>query len=88
MVSIIYFCYHDEQNRYDATVKAIRETKKLTDKPFGAGVLLEFNNEETIRAIFDEELACLQVYWGDFPKEMVDEAHKYGIKVIHQASKN
>lgn len=88
MVLITYLCYHDEQNGYDVTVKAIRQTRKLTDKPFGAGVLLEFNNEETIRAIFDEKLACLQVYWGDFPKEMVDEAHKHGIKVIHQASKN
>ncbi|KAI3983767.1 hypothetical protein MKX01_001171 [Papaver californicum] len=37
-----------------------------------------------IRAIFDQKLACLQVYWGDFPKEMVDEAHKHGVKVIHQ----
>ncbi|XP_068661485.1 uncharacterized protein [Aristolochia californica] len=71
-------------NGYEVTVKAIRQTKKLTDKPFGAGVLLEFNNEKTIRAIFDEKLACLEVYWGDFPKEMVDEAHKQGIKVIHQ----
>ena len=65
-------------------MKAIRETKKLTDKAFGAGVLLEFNSTKTIRAIFDEKLACLEVFWGDFPKEMVDEAHKHGIKVIHQ----
>ncbi|XXG78954.1 hypothetical protein AAC387_Pa09g0123 [Persea americana] len=71
-------------NEYEVTVKAIRETKKLTDKAFGAGVLLEFNSTKTIRAIFDEKLACLEVFWGDFPKEMVDEAHKHGIKVIHQ----
>jgi len=71
-------------NNYDATVRAIRETKKLTDKPFGAGILLEFDNTHTLRAIFDEKLACLQVFWGDFSKEMVDEAHRHGIKVIHQ----
>ncbi|XP_010276523.1 PREDICTED: uncharacterized protein LOC104611242 [Nelumbo nucifera] len=71
-------------NDYEMTVKAIQETKKLTDKPFGAGVLLEFDNAKSIRAIIDEKLACLEVYWGDFPKEMVDEAHKHGIKVIHQ----
>lgn len=65
-------------------MKAIQETKKLTDKAFGAGVLLKFNSTKTIRAIFDEKLACLEVFWGDFPKEMVDEAHKHGIKVIHQ----
>ncbi|KAI3898965.1 hypothetical protein MKW92_011978 [Papaver armeniacum] len=71
-------------NNYEVTVKAINDTRKLTNKPFGAGILLEFEQTNTIRAIFDEKLACLQVYWGDFPKEMVDEAHKHGVKVIHQ----
>ncbi|KAI3847589.1 hypothetical protein MKX03_024374 [Papaver bracteatum] len=71
-------------NNYEVTVKAINDIRKLTNKPFGAGILLEFEQTNTIRAIFDEKLACLQVYWGDFPKEMVDEAHKHGVKVIHQ----
>ncbi|XP_026442237.1 nitronate monooxygenase-like [Papaver somniferum] len=71
-------------NDYAMTVKVINDTRKLTTKPFGAGILLEFEQENTIKGIFDEKLACLQVYWGDFPKEMVDEAHKRGIKVIHQ----
>ncbi|KAF9591689.1 hypothetical protein IFM89_005561 [Coptis chinensis] len=71
-------------DNYDMTVKAIRDTKKLTDKPFGAGILLEFDNEKTVKAIFHEKLSCMEVYWGKFPKEMVDEAHKHGVKVIHQ----
>lgn len=71
-------------NSYEKTVKAIRDTKKLTNKPFGAGILLEFENSDTIRAIYDEKLPVLQVFWGDFPKEMVDEAHSHGVKVIHQ----
>ncbi|XP_058077002.1 uncharacterized protein LOC131225486 [Magnolia sinica] len=71
-------------NNYDMTQKAITETKRLTSKPFGAGILLEFENTRTVQAIFDEKLACLQVYWGDYPKEMVDEAHKNGVKVLHQ----
>ncbi|CAN6467198.1 unnamed protein product [Victoria cruziana] len=71
-------------NGYDLTVKVITETKKLTDKPFGAGILLEFDNTRTVQAIFDEKLACLQVFWGDYPKELVDEAHKNGVKVLHQ----
>ncbi|KAI3976928.1 hypothetical protein MKX01_008786 [Papaver californicum] len=61
-------------NMYDATLKAIRDTKKLTSKPFGAGIL----------AIFEEKLACMQVFWGDYPKELVDEAHKNGVKILHQ----
>ncbi|RZC68110.1 hypothetical protein C5167_031370 [Papaver somniferum] len=71
-------------NMYDATLKMIKDTKKLTSKPFGAGILLGFDQSSTIKAIFDEKLACMQVYWGDFSKEMVDEAHKNGVKVIHQ----
>ncbi|KAI3933076.1 hypothetical protein MKW92_021588 [Papaver armeniacum] len=71
-------------NMYDATLKAIRDTKKLTDKPFGAGILLEFDQTHTVRAIFEEKLACMQVFWGDYPKEMVDEAHKNGVQILHQ----
>lgn len=71
-------------NNYELTVKAIRETRMLTDKPFGAGVLLHFDNTESIRAIYDEKLACMQVYWGDFPKHMVNEAHEHGVKIMHQ----
>ncbi|XP_026435239.1 uncharacterized protein LOC113332960 isoform X2 [Papaver somniferum] len=73
-------------NGYEMMVKAIKDTRKMTKKPFGAGILLEFNQVRTIKAIFDEKLACMEVYWGDFPKEMVDEAHKHGVKVIHQVS--
>lgn len=74
------------QNNYEMTVKAIKETKKLTNKPFGAGILLEFENSNTIRAIYDEKLPVMEVYWGDFPKEMVDDAHRHGVKVIHQVA--
>ncbi|KAI3971059.1 hypothetical protein MKX01_024706 [Papaver californicum] len=71
-------------NMYDATLKAIRDTKKLTSKPFGAGILLEFDQTNTVKAIFQEKLACMQVFWGDYPKELVDEAHKNGVKILHQ----
>ncbi|KAI3898889.1 hypothetical protein MKW92_007810 [Papaver armeniacum] len=71
-------------NMYDATLKAIRDTKKLTSKPFGVGILLEFDQTNTVKAIFEEKLACMQVFWGDYPKEMVDEAHNNGVKILHQ----
>ncbi|MCL7027901.1 hypothetical protein MKW94_029148 [Papaver nudicaule] len=71
-------------NMYEQTLKAIRDTKKLTSKPFGAGILLEFDQQNTVKAIFEEKLACMQVFWGDYPKEMVDEAHKNGVKILHQ----
>lgn len=34
--------------------------------------------------MLEEKLAVLQVYWGEFPKERVDEAHRAGVKVLHQ----
>ncbi|KAI3985058.1 hypothetical protein MKX01_038665 [Papaver californicum] len=71
-------------NNYDMQVKSIKATKKLTSKPFGVGVLLEWDQSNSVRAIFDEKLACMQVFWGDYPKELVDEAHKNGVQVVHQ----
>ncbi|KAI3890431.1 hypothetical protein MKX03_037220 [Papaver bracteatum] len=72
-------------NMYEMTVKLIKDTKKLTTKPFGAGILLGFEQTNTtVKAIFEEKLACMQVYWGDYTKEMVDEAHKNGVKILHQ----
>ncbi|OUZ99622.1 2-nitropropane dioxygenase [Macleaya cordata] len=62
----------------------IRKTRTLTDKPFGVGVILAFPHEANIKAILDEKVALLQVYWGEFPKELVVEAHRAGVKVVHQ----
>lgn len=39
-----------------------------------------------MRVVLQEKLAVLQVYWGEFPKERVDEAHRAGTKVLHQVS--
>ncbi|KAK9110999.1 hypothetical protein Scep_018518 [Stephania cephalantha] len=62
----------------------IRKTRSLTDKPFGVGLILSFPHEENLKAILDDKVGLLQVYWGEFPKERVDEAHRAGVKVLHQ----
>ncbi|CAL9101509.1 unnamed protein product [Musa textilis] len=62
----------------------IRETRALTDKQFGVGIVLSFPHKENLKAVLDEKVAVLQVSWGDFPKELVSEAHRAGVKVIHQ----
>ncbi|CAH9081790.1 unnamed protein product [Cuscuta epithymum] len=64
--------------------KIIRETRALTDKPFGIGVVLEFPHEENIKAILKEKVAVLQLYWGECTKELVLEAHKAGVKIVPQ----
>ncbi|GLT94382.1 hypothetical protein SLE2022_121250 [Rubroshorea leprosula] len=62
----------------------IWKTRSLTDKPFGIGVVLAFPHEENIKAILEEKVAVLQLYWGECSKELVMEAHNAGVKVIPQ----
>ncbi|KAJ4836373.1 hypothetical protein Tsubulata_024131 [Turnera subulata] len=62
----------------------IRKTRTLTDKPFGVGLILAFPHQENLKAILDERVAVLQVYWGDCSEELVFAAHKAGVKVVPQ----
>lgn len=64
----------------------IRKTRTLTDKPFGVGVVLAFPHRENIKAILDEKVAVLQLYWGECPEELVIDAHQAGVKVVPQVS--
>lgn len=62
----------------------IRKTRSLTDKSFGVGVVLAFPHEENIKAILDEKVAVLQVYWGECSKDLVIQAHRAGVKIVPQ----
>lgn len=62
----------------------IKKTRTLTDKPFGIGVVLAFPHKENLKAILDEKVAVLQVYWGECTKELVQEAHSAGVMVVPQ----
>ncbi|XP_039036845.1 NADH:quinone reductase-like isoform X2 [Hibiscus syriacus] len=64
----------------------IRKTRKLTHKPFGVGVILAFPHKENIKAILEEKVAVLQLYWGECSKELAIEAHNAGVKVVPQVS--
>lgn len=68
----------------DYLKELIRKTRTLTDKPFGVGVVLAFPHKENIRAILDEKVAVLQLYWGECTSDIVLEAHKAGVKVVPQ----
>lgn len=74
------------QEAPDHLREQIRRTRSLTDKPFGVGVVLAFPHKENIRAILDEKVAILNVSWGEYPNELVSEAHKAGVRVVHQVS--
>ncbi|KAL3843769.1 hypothetical protein ACJIZ3_001172 [Penstemon smallii] len=62
----------------------IRKTRTLTDKPFGVGVVLAFPHDQNIKAILDEKVAVLQIYWGQCSKHLVLQAHQSGVKIIPQ----
>ncbi|XP_073007104.1 uncharacterized protein [Typha latifolia] len=64
--------------------KLIQRTRTLTSKPFGVAIALPFPHEENVKVILEEKVAILQVYWGEYPRELVDEAHRAGVKVLHQ----
>lgn len=66
----------------------IRKTRELTDKPFGIGLVLAFPHQQNLKAILDEKVAVLQVYWGDCSKELVNQAHSSGVKIVPQVSTN
>lgn len=64
----------------------IKKTKSLTDKPFGVGIVLKFPHKENVKVILEEKVALLQVSWGEYPRELVSEAHGCGVMVVHQVS--
>ncbi|KEH34767.1 2-nitropropane dioxygenase-like protein [Medicago truncatula] len=62
----------------------IKQTRTLTDKPFGIGLVLAFPHEENLKVILDEKVAVLQTYWGDCTTELVAKAHSAGVKIVPQ----
>lgn len=68
----------------DRVREMIRETMRLTEKPFGIGVVLEFPNEGNIRAILEEKVAVLELFWGDCKEELLLQAHQAGVLVVPQ----
>ncbi|OAE19852.1 hypothetical protein AXG93_1130s1050 [Marchantia polymorpha subsp. ruderalis] len=73
-----------DQPRPDIVRQLIQSTRELTERPFGIGVVLHFDQDENIRMALEEKVTALWVFWGDFPEEKVDECHKCGVKVVHQ----
>lgn len=74
------------QEAPDYLRELIRKTRTLTSKPFGVGVVLAFPHKENMKVILEEKVAMVQVAWGEYPRELVCEAHEAGVKVVHQVS--
>ncbi|KAK6945761.1 Nitronate monooxygenase [Dillenia turbinata] len=62
----------------------IRKTRTLTDKPFGVGIVMVFPYKLNLKALLEERVSFLQLSWGEITKELVNEAHSFGVKVVPQ----
>lgn len=68
----------------DTVRKLVRRTRELTSRPFGVGVVLAFPYGRTVDTLVEENVAVIQLFWGDYPKELVEKIQSRGVKVIHQ----
>jgi NAD(P)H-dependent flavin oxidoreductase YrpB (nitropropane dioxygenase family) len=61
----------------------IRETRALTSKPFGVGLLLPFVEGAEIETCVEERVPVLMLFWGDV-RPHVEKANRAGIPVLVQ----
>jgi nitronate monooxygenase len=47
------------------TREYIRQTKKLTDKPFAVNLVLDFEQEERVQICIEEKVPVVSFFWGD-----------------------
>jgi NAD(P)H-dependent flavin oxidoreductase YrpB (nitropropane dioxygenase family) len=64
-----------------AVEAAIRETRTLTDKPFGVNLVLAFPQEERFEICLAERVPVISFFWGD-PAPFVARAHAAGAVVL------
>ncbi len=62
--------------------RMIRETHHLTHRPFGINLVLQWNQEERLRACLEEGVAVVSFFWGD-PSPYIASVHAAGAFVMH-----
>ncbi|MBI5617819.1 MAG: nitronate monooxygenase [Gammaproteobacteria bacterium] len=67
----------------EVTRDLVRETRRLTAKPFGVNILLPLLHEGQIEACLAEKVAAIVLFWGD-PTPYVGPVHRAGIKLYIQ----
>lgn len=66
----------------DDTRHAIWETKRLTNKPFGVNLVLEWNPEERLQIALENSVPVISFFWGD-PSPYIEQVHRNGSTVMH-----
>ena len=60
---------------------AIRETRRLTDRPFGVNLVLEWEQHERLAVALEEGVAVVSLFWGD-PAPYVTAIREGGARCI------
>ncbi len=63
--------------------RVIRETRKLTSKPFAANFILDYPHEALIDICLEERVPAISLFWGD-PAPLVAKIHEAGSSVLMQ----
>ena len=66
----------------DQARAAIRETRRLTDRPFGVNLVLEWPQEERLALALEEGVRVVSLFWGD-PAPHVGPVHEAGGLVFY-----
>jgi len=61
----------------------IDATRRLTDKPFGANLVIPLLLGDEVDACLAAQVPILGLFWGD-PRPYVEPAHRRGVKVVIQ----
>ena len=60
----------------------IRETRRLTNLPFGINLVLEWSQVERLKVCLEEEVKIVSFFWGN-PEPYIQIAHHSGAVVLH-----
>ncbi len=66
----------------DAVRQIVRDTRRLTDRPFGVNLVLDWPPEERLRLCLDEGVPVVSFFWGD-PTPYVPVVHDAGARAVH-----
>ncbi len=68
----------------DAIVASVTETKALTERPFGANLILKWDQRERLEACLEAGVRLISYHWSTLPpgSPYLDEAHAAGALVI------
>ena len=62
--------------------RAIRQTRQLTDRPFGVNLILQWPQQERLKVCLEEGVRVVSFFWGD-PSPYIAAVHVAGSLVMH-----